>query len=228
MFPPLATGEGFGARLAVVHFRGDVLALPRGQDARVEVDDVFGAFADLVGVEDDVVVMVVEHEWDVEFLADGQEFVHAPAHVVVLQDEAILDVLRKSGVVFPKAGEGGFFVAEDAAEVEDHDGVTILLIGEFEEGEHFGVVVEVAESVVDDGFPRGTELGVLAWVGSQPVAEFCGDFTGLGEGFRCERSKFVTVFLMGGEGKHFAAEAHELDAVAVVPAKHLGDVAHIG
>ncbi len=108
---------------------------------------------------------------------------HAPAHVVILQDEAIFDVMRESGVVFPEASDGGFFVPEDAAKVEDHDGVTVLLIGEFEERKHFGVVVEVAESVVDDGFPRRTELGVLAWVGSQPMTEFCSDFAGFGESF---------------------------------------------
>lgn len=69
MLAALAARDGGGGGLAVVHFRGDALAGPGGQDAGEEVDDVFGALADLGGVEDDVVVVEVQDHGDVEFLA---------------------------------------------------------------------------------------------------------------------------------------------------------------
>lgn len=45
--------------------------------------------------------------------------------------------------------------------MEDHDCVAVLLGREFEEVEEFGVVVEVADGVVDDWFPGRAQLGVL-------------------------------------------------------------------
>ena len=83
------------------------------------------------------------------------------ADVVVLEDEAGFDVLWEGEVVFAEARDGGGFVAEDAAQVEDHDRVAVLLWGELEKRKHFCVVVEVSEGVVDDGFAGGAELGVL-------------------------------------------------------------------
>lgn len=112
--------------------------------------------------------------------------------------------------------------------MEDHDCVAVLLWGKFEKGKHFGVVVEVAKGVVDDGFARGAKLGVLAWVGGESMAEFCGDFTGFSESRGGEGGELVAVFGMAGEGEHFAAKAHEFDAVTVVPSEHLGDVADVG
>lgn len=120
------------------------------------------------------------------------------------------------------------FITEDAAEVEDHDCIAVLLRGKVEEGEHFGVVVKVADGVVDDRFTRGAELGVLAWMGGQSVVEFCGDFASFGKSLGGERGELVAVFGVAREGEHFAAEAHEFDAVAVVPAEHFGDVADVG
>lgn len=228
MFSSLTSRDGVGARFAVVHFRGDVFPLPGLEDARVQVDDIFRAFADLCAVENDIMVMVVEHEWDVQFFAEREKFMYAPADIVVFQYEAVFHSLRECGVIFPEAVERGFFVAEDAAEVEDHDRVAILLLWQFEEGEQLGVVVEVAEGVIDDGFTGRTELGVLARVGGQPMPEFCGDFAGFCQRLGGERSELVPVLFMGCEGEHFAAQAQEFDAVTVVPAEHLGDVAHVG
>lgn len=228
MLAALAARDGLWAWFAVVHLGRDVLALPGGEDARVEVYDVAGSLADLVRVEDDVVVVVVEHEGDVKFLAYGEQIVHAPADVVVFQHQAVFDGLRQGGIIVAEAVEGGGFVAEDTAEVEDHDGVPVLLRRELEEREQLGVVVEVAEGVVDDGFAGGAELSELAWVRRQAVAEFGGDFACLRQSFGGERGELVAVFFVRGEGEHFAAESHEFDAVAVVPAEHLWDVADVG
>lgn len=127
MFPSLPSGDCFRRRFRVVHLGRDVLALPCGQDARVEVDDVFRTFSDLATVEDDVVMMVVEHEWDVQFLAKREQFMDTPTNVIILEHKTVFDALRQLGVVLTEAGQGGLFVAEDAAEMEDHDGITVLL-----------------------------------------------------------------------------------------------------
>ena len=129
MFASLSARDGFRGGFGIMHFRSNVFAFPGGEDARVEGDDVFGAFADLGGVEDDVVVVVVEDEGDVEFFAEREEFVDAPADVVVFEDEAVFDALWEGGVILAETGEGGFLVAEDAAEMEDHNCVTVLLRG---------------------------------------------------------------------------------------------------
>lgn len=89
------------------------------------------------------------------------------------------------------------------------------------------MVVQVAEGVVDDRFPWRAELSELAWVGGQPVAEFCGDLADFGEGFGGEGGELVAILGMRGERKHFAAEAHEFDAIAIIPAEHLGNVADV-
>lgn len=90
------------------------------------------------------------------------------------------------------------------------------------------MIVEVAESVVDDGFARRTELGVLTWVGGQPMAEFCGDLSDLGERFGGKGGELVAILGMRGKRKHFAAKTHEFDAITIVPAEHLGYVTDVG
>lgn len=228
VFPSLPARDGFGRGFGVVHFRGDVLAFPGGENAGVEVDDVFGAFADLGGVEDDVVVVVVEDHGDIELFAQGQKLMNTPADVVVLEDQPVFDALWEGGIVFTEAGQGCFLVAEDATKMEDHDCVAVLLWGQFKKGQQFSVVVEVTEGIVNNGFTRGAELGELARMGGQAVPKFCGNLTDFSESFRSERSQLVAVFGVGGEGKHFTAEAQKFDAVAVIPPKHFGDVTDIG
>ena len=103
MLAALGARDGGWGGLAVVHFGGDGLACPGGKNPGEEVDDVSGALADLGGVEDDVVVVEVEDHGDVEFLAQGQEFVDGPADVVVFEHEALLHVGGERGVVLAKA-----------------------------------------------------------------------------------------------------------------------------
>lgn len=69
MFSALAPRDGSGCRFAVVHLRGDVFAFPCRQDTGVEIHDIPCSLADLICVENDVVMMIIEHEGDVEFLA---------------------------------------------------------------------------------------------------------------------------------------------------------------
>ena len=103
-----------------------------------------------------------------------------------------------------------------------------MLWREFQEVEEFGVVFEVAEGVVNDLFAGRAKLGELSRVGGESMAELGGHATSSGEGFGGERCESVAVFGVAGEGKHLAAEAHEFDTVAIVPAKHFYDVAGIG
>lgn len=78
MFPSLTARDCFRTGLAVVHFLRDALPGPGSSDAREEGGDVVRAFAELGGVEDDVVVVEVETEWDVELFTYGQEVVDGP------------------------------------------------------------------------------------------------------------------------------------------------------
>lgn len=141
-----------------MHFLGDVFAVPSGLDAWKEVHNVARAFAELVGVENDIVVVEIEDEGDIELLADGEKIVHAPRNIVILQHDPILDTLRQRRVIRLEPLDGRLFVAEYATEVEDHDGVPVLLRREGEEGEQFVVVFEVADGVVDHGFAGAAEL----------------------------------------------------------------------
>lgn len=67
----------------------------------------------------------VQYEGDFKFLADGKNVVYGVGNIVVLENYAILDGFRESSPCFLEAGEGGFFIAKDAANVEDNDGVFV-------------------------------------------------------------------------------------------------------
>lgn len=94
MFAPLAARNGAWGGFTVVHLGRDTLAPPGVQDAWEQRDDVLGALTGFVRVEDDVVVVKVQHHRDVQLLAERQDVVNRVADVVVLEDEAVFDVLR--------------------------------------------------------------------------------------------------------------------------------------
>lgn len=65
-------------------------------------------------------------------------------------------------------------------------------------------------------------------MGRQPVSEFGGDASGLGERFGRERRELVPVLVVARKRKHLTAKPHKLDAVLVVPSEHLDDIPRIG
>lgn len=150
MFAALHGRYSGGRWLRVVHLLCDALARPRLSDGRVELHDVLGAFAQLGGVEDDVVMVIVQDEWDVELLADGEQVMDVPANVVVLEYQSVFDGWREGSVVLAEAVQCFLFVAKGAAHVENHDSVAILLGWEFEEGEQLIMVFEVSDGTFDD------------------------------------------------------------------------------
>lgn len=60
MFSALTTCDCGGGGFGIVHFLTDVFSGPGCEDAGVEEGYVVGSFADLGGVEEDVVVVEVE------------------------------------------------------------------------------------------------------------------------------------------------------------------------
>lgn len=64
-----------------------------------------------------------------------------PADVVVFEHEAVFDALWEIFVVLAEAIQGRGFVAEDAAEVQDHYCIAVLLGWELKQGEEFGMVI---------------------------------------------------------------------------------------
>lgn len=58
----------------------------------------------------------------------------------------------------------------------------------------------------------------------QAMSQFCGDLASFGEDFGGERGQLVPVLIVACERKHFRAQAHELDAVLIVPLQHLDNV----
>jgi hypothetical protein len=87
----LFAGDGRRCLLGVVHLGRDAFLFPCCEDARVKVDDICSSFADLIAVEEDVVVVVVENHGDVQLFADRKKIVDRVADVVVLEDETVLD-----------------------------------------------------------------------------------------------------------------------------------------
>lgn len=59
------------------------------------------------------VVMIVEHDGDVQLLAEWKEVVDVVAELVVLEDQSTLDIRWQLGVVPAETGKCGFFVSED-------------------------------------------------------------------------------------------------------------------
>ena len=161
VFPALPAGDSGGGGLRVVHFWGDVLALPRREDSRVQVHDVGCAFANLRCVEDDFVVVEVENKRDVELFAERKQGVDRPADVVVLKHKTVFDPLRESRIIRAETIEGRGFVVEHASKVENHDGVAIGLLRELQEGKQFCVHLEVADRVIDHLLAWRAELGKL-------------------------------------------------------------------
>lgn len=160
MLAPVPRRHRARAWLRVVHLLLDVLARPRRGDARGDLGlrDVVGAFAHARGrVEDDVVMVIVEHHGDVELFTNREEVVHGPDDVVVFEDQAAFDRVRQGLVVLAEAVEGrglATMFGEHAAHVQDHDSVAVLLRWEFEESKELVVVFEVAEGVFDYLTPR--------------------------------------------------------------------------
>lgn len=71
MFSALAAGDGRRCWFGVMHLWGDILSFPCGEDSRKHVDDIFCALADLVGVENDIVMMKIKDHRNVELFANG-------------------------------------------------------------------------------------------------------------------------------------------------------------
>ena len=67
---PLPSCDCWRSRLAVMHLGRNILSLPRRQNARVEVHDIFRPFPDLLRVKDDIVVMEVKNEGDIELFTE--------------------------------------------------------------------------------------------------------------------------------------------------------------
>ena len=176
------------------------------KDPREQVDDVLCALPKLRLVEDDVVVVEVKDHGDVEFLAQGEELVYRPAYVVVLEDEALLDVGGESGIIFSEPVQSCFTITKDAAEVENHHCIAVLLRGHLQEAEKLGMVFEVANRIVDDLLSRRAKLGVLTRMSSQAMSQLGSDATGLCQFLRHERQELISVFLVACEWEHFTAE----------------------
>lgn len=169
MLAAVARGDGTVAGFGVVHLLLDALALPGVGDALLQLGfrNVEGSFAAVGGVEANVVVVVVEHQGDVELFANRQEVVDGPAYIVVFENEAVLAGLREAGVILLEALQRGGFVAELAAHVNDHYCVAVLLLGQLEEGEQLVVVFEVSNGGINDFFAGRAELGELEnWLGN--------------------------------------------------------------
>ena len=60
------------------------------------------------------------------------------------------------------------------------------------------------------------------------MPKLAGQLSGLGENFRGERGQFVAILFVTGKGKHLGTQAHELDAILVVPANHFDDIPRVG
>ena len=75
----------------IVHLGRDALPFPGGEDARVKVNDICSSFANLVTVEEDVVMVVVENEGDIQLFAYWEEIMNRVANIVILEDETVLD-----------------------------------------------------------------------------------------------------------------------------------------
>jgi hypothetical protein len=91
MLSSLATCDGFWTGLGIVHFRRYLFAIPGRFYAGEYGTNIVRSFANLGGIEDDVVVVEVETEGDVELFTNWQKVVDGPGDVVVFKDEATLD-----------------------------------------------------------------------------------------------------------------------------------------
>lgn len=113
MFPPVARREGARTGFRVVHLLPDPLARPGTADACAEgrLGDVPGALATLGGVEDDVVVVVVQDQRDVELLAHGEQVVDGPRDVVVLEDQPAPDGVGQRLIGLAEPVDGRWFPA---------------------------------------------------------------------------------------------------------------------
>ena len=152
---------------------------------------------------------------------------NGPADIVVFEDEAVLHALREVFVVFAEAVECRYFIAKDAAEMQDHDSVSVLLWRQLEQAKHFRMVVKITKRVVNDLFPWRTKLCKLARMGGQTMTEFSSNLTSLSQFFRDEWCKLVSIFFMTGEREHFTAESQEFDTIFVIPSQHLHDILRI-
>jgi hypothetical protein len=161
MFPPLPPCDRFGARLGVVHLLRDTLLGPGRPDPRVEVHDILGPLPQLSRVEDDVVMMEIQDHRDVQLFAHRQEVMDAPRDVVVLEHQPLLDLVGQFEVILLEPLECGFFVSEHPAEVEDHHCVPVELFRHVQQGQEFGVVLQIPDGIIDDLLSWRSELRKL-------------------------------------------------------------------
>lgn len=137
MFAALTTCDGGRGGFGIVHLLTDLFSVPGGFDARVEGHDVEGSFADMGGVEEDVVVVEVEDHGDVEsrkreryvshvslvhgmcflLFADGEQIMHRPANIIVLEYQSFLYAIRELGIVLPESIQCLRFPFEDSTHV---------------------------------------------------------------------------------------------------------------
>jgi hypothetical protein len=89
------------------------------------------------------------------------------------------------------------------------------------------MVLQIAHCVVDDLLSRRSQLSELSWMGSHSMTQLADHFAYFTQCFASKRLKLVAILVMACEWKHLATQAHELDAVLVVPAHHFDNIPRI-
>ena len=150
MLASLPWRDSFRCGFRIVHLGRNVLPLPSRQYPRIEVHYVLCAFSDLRSVEENVMMMIVQHHGNVELLADRQNVVYVVAYIVVFQHESVLDRLRETSIHFLEPLDSCSLISKDTTHMQNHDSVSVDLVRKLEETEHLVVIVKVADCVVDD------------------------------------------------------------------------------
>lgn len=93
MLSALANSDGSRRGFRIVHLLRDAFPCPCCFYMVIKIHNIFCSFPNLICIEDDIVVVIVKHEGDIKLVAEGPEVMYRVADIVVLQHEAVFDVL---------------------------------------------------------------------------------------------------------------------------------------